>query len=177
MDDIALFGILIESQGDTSLYSRHTTLPPPTRRHGHDPFDPDRHPHRQCHRLRRSRPAELAVHRQRPGQGRRPGRHTLGYIGSTGLPFPTLALAVALLIELGFATALLVGYRTRLVATVMAGFTLATALAFHNQFGDQNQLIHFLKNLAIAGGLLQVAAFGAGALSLDAYRSRRTAHA
>jgi putative oxidoreductase len=54
---------------------------------------------------------------------------------------------------------------------------VATALAFHNQFGDQNQFIHFLKNLAIAGGLLQVAAFGAGALSLDAYRSRRIAHA
>jgi len=102
---------------------------------------------------------------------------TLGYIGSTGMPFPTLALAAALLIELGFATALLLGYRTRFVAVVMAGFTVATALAFHNQFGDQNQLIHFLKNLAIAGGLLQVAAFGAGALSLDAYRNRRTAHA
>ncbi|MEE4461184.1 DoxX family protein [Azotobacter chroococcum] len=102
---------------------------------------------------------------------------TLGYIGSTGMPFPTLALAAALLIELGFAAALLVGYRTRLVAVVMAGFTVATALAFHNQFGDQNQFIHFLKNLAIAGGLLQVAAFGAGALSLDAYRNRRSAHA
>jgi putative oxidoreductase len=102
---------------------------------------------------------------------------TLGYIGSTGMPFPSLALAAALLIELGFATALLVGYRTRFVATVMAGFTVATALAFHNQFGDQNQFIHFLKNLTIAGGLLQVAAFGAGALSLDAYRSHRTAQA
>ncbi|MDV7210041.1 DoxX family protein [Azotobacter beijerinckii] len=102
---------------------------------------------------------------------------TLGYIGSTGMPFPSLALAVALLIELGFATALLVGYRTRFVAVVMAGFTVATALAFHNQLGDQNQFIHFLKNLAIAGGLLQVAAFGAGTLSLDAYRNRRTAHA
>ncbi|MBB3102958.1 DoxX family protein [Azomonas macrocytogenes] len=100
---------------------------------------------------------------------------TLGYIGSTGMPFPTLALIAALVIELGFASALLVGYRTRFVAAVMAGFSLATALVFHNQLGDQNQLIHFLKNLAIAGGLLQLAIHGGGALSLDIYRSRRVA--
>jgi len=43
---------------------------------------------------------------------------------------------------------------------------------FHSQFADQNQLIHFLKNVAIAGGLLQVAAFGAGALSVDGRRRR-----
>ena len=47
--------------------------------------------------------------------------------------------------------------------------------AFHDHFGDQNQFIHFLKNLAIAGGLLQVAATGAGAYSLDALRLRRRA--
>ncbi|ACO80888.1 DoxX-like protein [Azotobacter vinelandii CA] len=102
---------------------------------------------------------------------------TLGYIGSIGLPFPALALAAALVVELGFATALLLGYRTRLVAFVMAGFSIATALMFHNQLGDQNQFIHFLKNLAIAGGLLQVAAFGPGALSLDARSGRRVAQA
>lgn len=101
---------------------------------------------------------------------------TLDYIGSAGLPLPALALAVTLVIELGFAAALLVGYRTRLVAAVMAGFTLATALLFHNQLGDQIQFTHFLKNLAITGGLLQVAAFGAGTLSLDARRGR-IAHA
>jgi len=113
------------------------------------------------------------------GKASAPGA-ALDYMGSS-LPVPTLVLAatlvVVLVIELGFATALLVGYRTRLVATLMAGFTLATALVFHNQLGDQTQLIQFLKNLAITGGLLQVAAFGAGSLSLDAYRNRRTAHA
>ena len=58
------------------------------------------------------------------------------------------------------------------MSLVIAIFTLATALFFHNNFADQNQMIHFLKNVAIVGGLLQVAAFGAGALSLDARRLR-----
>ena len=63
--------------------------------------------------------------------------------------------------------ALLVGFQTRLVAAALAIFTLATAVLFHNNMADQNQMIHFMKNLAITGGLLQVVAFGAGAFSLD----------
>jgi putative oxidoreductase len=50
-------------------------------------------------------------------------------------------------------------------------FSLATAISFHSNFADQNQMIHFLKNVMMAGGLLQIAAFGAGALSLDNRRS------
>jgi len=50
----------------------------------------------------------------------------------------------------------------------MAVFAVATALMFHHAFGDQNQMIHFLKNIAIAGGFLQIVAFGAGSFSLDA---------
>ena len=49
----------------------------------------------------------------------------------------------------------------------MALFSLATAVSFHSNFADQNQMIHFLKNMMIAGGLLQIAAFGAGAISVD----------
>ena len=49
----------------------------------------------------------------------------------------------------------------------MALFSLATAVSFHSNFADQNQMIHFLKNVMIAGGLLQIAAFGAGAISVD----------
>jgi putative oxidoreductase len=56
------------------------------------------------------------------------------------------------------------------VAIGMAVFTLATAVFFHNNFADQNQMIHFLKNVAIVGGLLQVAAFGAGSISIDGLR-------
>lgn len=98
---------------------------------------------------------------------------TIGYIASAGLPAPELAYAGALAVEIGLASALIVGYRTQLVALLMAVFTLVTAFAFHFQPADQGQVIHFLKNLAITGGLLQVAAFGAGAFSLDALRGRR----
>ena len=79
---------------------------------------------------------------------------------------------MALIIELGGGVLLVVGYQARLVAAVLAVFSLATAFAFHANFGDQNQMIHFLKNFAIAGGLLQVVAFGAGRFSVDAARPR-----
>lgn len=94
----------------------------------------------------------------------------IGYIESVGLPFPTLALAIAILVEVVGGIALILGYRTRLVAAGLAVFSVATALAFHNQLGDQNQFIHFFKNIAMAGGLLQVVAFGTGRFSLDARR-------
>jgi putative oxidoreductase len=54
------------------------------------------------------------------------------------------------------------GYRARGVAAVLAVFTLATALFFHRNFADQNQMIHFLKNVMLTGGLLQIVYFGAG---------------
>ncbi|MFZ6647912.1 DoxX family protein [Undibacterium sp. TJN25] len=92
---------------------------------------------------------------------------TIGYIASSGLPFATLGFIVAVIVEVGGGVLLVLGYKTRLVASVLALFTIAAGLAFHHAFGDQNQMIHFLKNLAMAGGLLQVAAFGAGAYSLD----------
>jgi putative oxidoreductase len=94
----------------------------------------------------------------------------IGYIQSVGLPFPTLGLGIAILVELGGGTLLVLGYRTRIVASILAVFSIATALAFHNNLADQNQFIHFFKNVAMAGGLLQVVAFGAGRLSLDARR-------
>ncbi|ROO31704.1 LysR family transcriptional regulator [Pseudomonas sp. AF76] len=95
----------------------------------------------------------------------------VAYIESVGLPFPSLALAIAILVEVVGGVALILGYRTRLVAAGLALFSVATALAFHNQLGDQNQFIHFFKNIAMAGGLLQVVAFGAGRFSLDARRA------
>jgi putative oxidoreductase len=102
---------------------------------------------------------------------------TKAYIASSGLPFPDLAYLGALVVEIGFSLVLIAGWRTRTVAGLMALFAVATALAFHHQFSDQNQLIHFLKNLAIAGGLLQVVAFGGGALSLDNRRQHYAAKA
>ncbi|MDI2143591.1 MULTISPECIES: DoxX family protein [unclassified Pseudomonas] len=94
----------------------------------------------------------------------------IGYIGSVGLPLPQVALALAIIVEIGGGLALIAGYRTRTVAAVLAAFSVVTALAFHNALADQNQFIHFFKNIAMAGGLLQVVAFGAGRFSLDVRR-------
>ena len=92
-----------------------------------------------------------------------------GYIASVGLPFPSLVYAITVVIEVGAGALLLVGFRTRLMAWVLAAFTVAAALIFHRALGDPNQFVHFLKNLAIAGGLLHIAAIGASAFSVDGY--------
>ncbi|ESQ88971.1 LysR family transcriptional regulator [Asticcacaulis sp. AC460] len=97
---------------------------------------------------------------------------TIGYIASAGLPLPEVAYAVAVAVELVGGLLLIVGFQTRWVAAAIAGFTLAAAFGFHNNFADQNQMIHFMKNIAIVGGLLQVVAFGAGAFSLDNRRAK-----
>jgi putative oxidoreductase len=97
---------------------------------------------------------------------------TKGFIAAAGLPMPDLAYLVAILFEVGISLCFLLGYRTRLVAILMALFTLATALAFHTNFGDQNAMNHFLKNIAIVGGFLQTAVLGGGALSIDAWLAR-----
>jgi len=92
---------------------------------------------------------------------------TQGYIAAVGLPLPAIAYAIAVIVELGGGILLVVGYQTRLVALVLAVFCVATAFGFHSNFADQNQMINFMKNIAMTGGLLQVVAFGAGAFSLD----------
>jgi putative oxidoreductase len=92
---------------------------------------------------------------------------TQGYIAAVGLPLPLLAYIVALIVELGGGVLLLVGYRTKVVAAALAAWCVVTALVFHHALGDQNQLINFLKNLAMTGGLLQVVAFGPGRIALD----------
>ncbi|WP_230534559.1 DoxX family protein [Microvirga roseola] len=92
---------------------------------------------------------------------------TIGYIQSVGLPLAEVAYGLAVATEILGGLALVVGFQTRLVALALASFTIATALTFHNDLSDQNQFIHFFKNIAMAGGLLQVVAFGAGSFSLD----------
>ncbi|QPF72352.1 DoxX family protein [Roseateles sp. DAIF2] len=99
---------------------------------------------------------------------------TIGYIASVGLPLPELAYAGALAAELGGGLLLVLGYRTRWVAAALAVFSVVSAVLFHNALGDQNQLFHFLKNLAMAGGLLQFIAFGGGTFSLDERKSELT---
>ena len=98
---------------------------------------------------------------------------TKAYILSAGLPLPDIAYLMAVAVEVGLGLALLLGFRTRVVAALMAAFTVVAAFAFHSDFADSNQMNHLLKNLAISGGLLQVAAFGASSYALDALRARR----
>jgi putative oxidoreductase len=93
---------------------------------------------------------------------------TQGYIASAGMPAPLLGYLIAIIVEVGGGLLLVIGYQTRIVALVLGAFSLAVGLAFHHDFADQNQMIHLLKNISISGGLLQVVAFGAGSLSLDA---------
>lgn len=90
---------------------------------------------------------------------------TQAYMGSAGLPGFLLPLVI--LLEAGGALALIVGFQVRLVALAMALFTLVSALLFHFNFADQMQSLMFLKNLSIAGGLLTLAASGAGRWSID----------
>ncbi|HEX8937054.1 MAG TPA: DoxX family protein [Sphingomicrobium sp.] len=101
---------------------------------------------------------------------------TLAYIRSVGLPVAPLALAASALVEIAGGTALILGYRSRFTAAILVAFTLLAALIFHSNFADQNQMIHFLKNVSIAGGLLQVVAFGGGGLSIDARARRERFH-
>jgi putative oxidoreductase len=95
---------------------------------------------------------------------------TIAYIQSAGLPLPTVAFAIAVIVEIGGSILLLLGYKVRWVAAVMAVFCVAAAFGFHYKLEDQNQFIHFFKNIAIAGGLLQIVAFGGGRFSLDGRR-------
>ena len=96
---------------------------------------------------------------------------TIGYIQSVGLPLPSVAFAISAFIEIVGGITLLLGFRTRIVASVLFLFALATALFFHRNLADQNQFFHFFKNVAMAGGLLHVVAFGGGRMSLDRRRS------
>jgi len=97
---------------------------------------------------------------------------TTAMIAAAGLPVPPLAFATAVALELGGGLLLVAGYQARLVATALAVFCFVTAFTFHSNFADQNQMINFLKNVMMAGGLLQIVAFGAGAISLDNRFSR-----
>ncbi|MEO0689259.1 MAG: DoxX family protein [Pseudomonadota bacterium] len=92
---------------------------------------------------------------------------TIGYIASVGLPFAEVVFYAVVALEILGGLMLIAGFKTRLAAIALGLFSIAAALTFHADFADQNQMIHFLKNLALAGGMFQVAAFGAGRLALS----------
>ena len=97
---------------------------------------------------------------------------TVGYIASKGLPLPEVGAVIAIVVEVLVAAALLVGFKTRYAALILALFTAAASVAFHNFWAvpeaqKMMQQLMFTKNFAIVGGLLAFAAFGAGPLSVD----------
>ena len=90
---------------------------------------------------------------------------TAQYMDAMGVPGALLPLVIAL--EVGGGILFLIGGFTQLLALALAGFSLASALIFHFDLGNQAEFINFFKNIAIAGGFLAVAASGAGKYSLD----------
>ncbi len=96
---------------------------------------------------------------------------TVGYIASKGLPLPQLAAIGAIIVELGGGILLVLGWKSRWAAAAMLLFTAAAAFIFHNFWTmppdqAQNQMIHFMKNISMMGGLLYVLVHGSGPLSL-----------
>jgi putative oxidoreductase len=100
---------------------------------------------------------------------------TVGYIASKGVPLPEVCAAIAVFCEFFLCLAVLLGWQTRWAALGLAIFTLVITPIFHNYWAAPQamvmmQKLNFFKNLAIAGGLLGFAAFGAGAYSVDGRR-------
>jgi putative oxidoreductase len=93
---------------------------------------------------------------------------TIALIKSSTLPLPPdLAYVGAIGVEVGCGLLMILGYQTRMVAAIFCLFCLATAVFFHLHFNDPNQIFHFIKNLIMIGGILQLVTYGAGALSID----------
>ena len=90
---------------------------------------------------------------------------TVSYMEGMGVP--GLLLPLVVFTEIVGSALILVGYRTRLVAFLLAGYSILTALVFHVNFSDHMQFINFMKNVSIAGGFLMMVAFGAGCYSID----------
>ena len=96
---------------------------------------------------------------------------TAGYISSVGLPAGTLLAWLAAIFETVAGIFFLIGFQSKLTSYALALFCLFTALVFHFNFADQTQMIMFMKNLAIAGGLLALSVSGPGSISVDSRRS------
>ena len=101
---------------------------------------------------------------------------TADYIASKGLPLPQVAAVLAIIVELGGGIMLVLGWKARWAAAAMFLFTAISAIIFHNFWAAsageaQNQMIHFMKNISILGGLLYIVLHGSGPLSMDGRES------
>ena len=97
---------------------------------------------------------------------------TQGYMEAMGVPGSLLPLVI--IVELAGGIALLLGLKTKWIALALAGFTVIAAVLFHYQPADQIQMILFMKNIAVAGGLALLIAIGGGKLSVDGYLNKST---
>ncbi len=102
---------------------------------------------------------------------------TVGYIASKGAPLPEVAAAIAIIVEVGGGLALILGFKTRWAALALAVFTLVATVMFHNYWAlpaaqQMTQQLMFMKNIGVIGGLLTLAAWGAGAFSVDGNSKR-----
>ncbi|MGK9230159.1 DoxX family protein [Inquilinus limosus] len=94
-----------------------------------------------------------------------------GYMAAFGMS--PLLLPAAIAVELGAGLLVIIGWHTRIAAVALAAFCAVAAVIFHTRFGDRSQLIHFEKDMALAGAFLILSARGAGRVSLDAWRAGR----
>lgn len=104
---------------------------------------------------------------------------TVGFIASKGVPLPELAAIGSIIVELGGGIMLVLGWKARWAAAAMFVFTALAALIFHNFWAvpadqAQNQMIHFMKNISMLGGLLYVVVHGSGPISIDNGSTRLT---
>ncbi len=101
----------------------------------------------------------------------------VAYAASKGLPMAGVAIACAAVLELAGGLAILVGFQTKIVAWLLFLYLIPTTFVFHNFWtmqgmDQQNNMIHFLKNVAIMGGLVILAANGPGPYSVDYSRAK-----
>jgi len=96
---------------------------------------------------------------------------TVQYFASLNVPSPKIAIWVSIPIHLLGGLAILLGFKVRWAAAMLALFCLGTAFGIHLPAGDMDNMINFYKNLVMAGGFLYVIAFGAGAIAFDKQRN------
>ena len=101
--------------------------------------------------------------------------NTAGYIASKGLPMPAVLTAITIFVELGLGFAIVLGWRARIAALLIALWLIPTTFLFHNFWAApaaqaMMQQINFMKNVSIFGGMLLLMAFGAGRYSIDGGR-------
>jgi putative oxidoreductase len=97
---------------------------------------------------------------------------TIGYMSGAGIPYAGAVFLLVVLLELGAGLALLIGYQVRVASVLLAIFTAIATLLFHMQLSDPNELAHFLKNVAVIGGLVHLASVGAIPNSAQSILSR-----